>query len=294
MKSIFLTKQTFWFLSAIAILTPIGCRTREAKDLQSWQPTNPQLQSLYDGCKNLENLGFIFKTLFEGTHLNEQLKKTGGSFFGILLNLGSIGMKSIQLLEEDLPQLRTTYTCMAKSENELKDMYQNNDQNDCSEILCVNKQSCLGSTIRETAQFLTPLMHNLLGKVIDTPDAEGQNKTKYHVESGLILNLNEFAQKLLTISLQTNATKILGNTGTQALESLQKNLQRLKTVLTALSVTGNDMLFALETIAPIIGGKDYLDAMPNISQEQRRDLLEQSLEFDPAELDLLEFDDFLI
>ena len=93
---------------------------------------------------------------------------------------------------------------------------------------------------------------------------------------------------------KTGLASVLGSSGTQLTNSLKKNLERLQIVANALTVAGNDILFALQTAAPLIGGKEYIEALPKLSDEERAKLLAEQIDVDIDSLDELTMDDFLL
>ncbi|HAU30506.1 TPA: hypothetical protein DCW54_02675 [Candidatus Dependentiae bacterium] len=293
MKPIFLHQQTLWFLAIIVIITPALCTNGHSSAKDSWYPSNPELQKLYDGCQQLENLSFILKTLVDGTHFDKTLKNAGSSFFGIILNMSDLGEQSLRALEQSLGELKQYYGCVVQPDQELRTKAESTDPTElaCANIQCRSKQSCIGATIGETASFLTPLIHSLLGKVVDT---NTENTSSYQVESGLLMNLNTFAREALEMAEKTGLASVLGSSGTQLTNSLKKNLERLQIVANALTVAGNDILFALQTAAPLIGGKEYIEALPKLSDEERAKLLAEQIDVDIDSLDELTMDDFLL
>ncbi len=296
MKPILLHKHTLWFLIGIATLTPIIWSTKKSHANNEWYPKNPQLQNLFDGCKQLENLSFILKTLVDGTHFDKTLKKSGSAFFGLLMNTSNLGMRSIRVLEHDLEKLQQHYACVVQPDHELRAQAEssNPEKLTCANIQCLSKQSCIGATVGETAHFLTPLVHSMLGKVIDTTPKDGNESDSYQIEAGMLMNMNTLAYEALALAEKTNLAQLLGSSGEQLISSLKKNIERLQVVTNALTVASNDILFALETAAPLIGGKEYIESLPMLTEADRSKLLAEQIEVDLDALEELTMDDFLL
>ncbi len=293
MKSIFLNKETLWFLGITLVLVPVVTNPLLSIQEQNWSPKNPQLQSIYQGCKNLENLSSILGTLSGGLTLpSAELKAIGTSLFKAILNTSSLGAQIIKALEEDLPELKQYYDCVIQSDSQLRS-YAQEDENICTNLKCFSKQSCVGATLGETATFLTPFVYRLLGKLSDEQKKTSGSSATQTFDEGLIANLETLAMEVLKIANQTGLTNILGSQGKSVLEDMEKKLKALKTITTSLAAASNDILFALKTAAPLLGGTEYIEALPELSEKERSELLQQQIEFDPEELDNLTLEDFL-
>ncbi len=296
--------HTYFFFTVLFLLSqPHGllATTSTKTEETTYTPKNPDLKNLYEFFLTTENLTTIIHDLGQGVHMfgsgsKFNLKDPAAHFSKALLNICGLGKGSIKLLDKDFDTLKQYYSCVVLPDEELRSeaaLTEEDGPLTCKPIHCINKQTCMGVTLGKTAELLAPFLHNLLGKVVDLDETD-PDVPNYTVQSGLLTNFNQLTTDAISLAQATNLpSKMIGKKADEFLTKMKQKLKKLEEVQKILAIVSNDVLTILSNIAPLLGGKEYLDSLPELSEEEKTKLLAEQITLDPDVLDELDFNDFI-